>query len=372
MRSGLDRAGEQRFLPLSNGKTIWRRTTAMAQSNKSWRLVSRPENIFTTDNFSLTEAPVPDPEAGQIVVRNLYLSLDPTNRIWAREETSYLPPVPLGGVMRGLAIGRVVKSKNPAFPEGALVSGILGWEQYSVSDGTFVGIVAQPPQIPLSARFALFEHIGTPAYFGLADVGGLQKGETVVVSAAAGAVGSLAVQMARNLGAGRVVGLAGSDSKCRWVKDELGADAVINYKKENIPKALAAACPGGIDVYFDNTGGEILEAVLDLINMKARIPICGGISSYDNDCRVPGPRNLFNLLFKRARMEGFVCFDYAADPEAWARCHEDITDWHLGGKLKYRLDLHEGIEMAPQAVIKLFTGANVGKVVVKVAEESAA
>jgi NADPH-dependent curcumin reductase CurA len=338
-------------------------------TNRSWHLVKRPQGTLGNEHFELRESPAPEPADGQVRIRNLYLSLDPTNRIWTREKDSYMPSVPLGGVMRGLTIGRIDKSRNPALPEGTIVSALGGWEDYSISDGSLLWKIDQPKGIPLSARFALYEHIGTPAYFGLTRVGQLKKGDTVVVSAAAGAAGSLALQMARNLGAGRVVGLAGSASKCKWLTDELGADVAINYKTDDIPKALAAACPNGIDVYFDNTGGPILEAVLDLINMKARIAICGNISSYDADCDQPGPRNLFNLLFKRARMEGFVCFDFAADTAAWAECDAAITRWHLDGKLKYRLDLQQGLENAPTAIGRLFNGTNTGKLVVQIAAE---
>ena len=338
-------------------------------TNRSWHLIRRPEGTLGSKDFELRESAPGEPGEGQVRVRNLYLSLDPTNRVWTRSKDTYMPAVPIGGVMRGLTIGRVDKSRNAAFPEGTIVSALGGWQDYSVVDGAMVWKVNQPKEIPLSARFALYEHIGSPAYFGLTRVGQLKKGETVVVSAAAGAAGSMALQMARNLGAGRVVGLAGTPAKCRWLTDELGADVAINYKTDDIPKALAKACPNGIDVYFDNTGGPILEAVLDLINMQARIAMCGNISSYDKDCEQPGPRNLFNLLFKRARMEGFVCFDYIADAAGWAECNEAITRWHLEGRLKYHLDLQQGLENAPTAVGRLFNGTNTGKLVVQIAPE---
>ena len=340
--------------------------------NRQWHLARRPEGVFSEADFVLREAEVPETLAdGELLIRLVYLSMDPTNRVWTREKYTYMDPVPVDGVMRGIAMGEVVRSRNADFPEGAVVTGVLGWEDYAVSDGTGLSIVQPQEGVPLPAHFALFGHIGIPAHVGLTEIGKLQAGETLVVSAAAGAVGSLTVQIGKILGA-RVVAIAGSDEKCRYLEETLGADATINYKRGPIGEAMAAACPDGIDVYFDNVGGEMLEAALDLINMNARIVMCGAISIYNSDCDVPGPRNLFNLLFKRARIEGFVCFDYAADPELWTRVHEDIARWHREGRLTYRLDIVEGLENTPAAVTRLFTGANQGKQLVRVADEPVA
>ncbi len=344
------------------------RTNAL--ENRQWILARRPVGTFAEQDFELRRVPVPDLKDGQVLLRILYLSLDPSNRIWAREEASYAPPVAVGEVMRGFAIGRVMESRNAAYPEGALLSGFTGWEDYMVTDCAGMARAEMPEGIPLEARFAIFEHIGTPAYIGLTEIGKLKKGDTVVVSAAAGAVGSLAVQMAKNLGAGRVVAIAGSDAKCRWLTDELGADVAVNYKRGNLGAALAAACPDGVDVFFDNVGGETLEAVLELINMNARIAMCGAISGYDSDCKQPGPSNLSALLFKRAKMEGFICLDYAGNKAIWEKAHSDITKWYREGRLKYRLDVVEGLENAPKAVIKLSEGKNEGKLLVKVSSES--
>lgn len=299
-----------------------------------------------------------------------YLSLDPTNRVWAREADSYLPSIALGDVMRGIALGRVEESRHAAFTNGELVTVFLGWEDYSVIEGEALKPLQMDLRIPLSARFALFEHIGSPVYFGLTDIGKIRPGDHVVVTAAAGAVGSLAVQMARNLGAARVVGVAGSDEKCGWLTSELGADAAVNYRRGRLRDELRAACPHGIDLFFDNVGGEGLEIALDLLNMHGRIVICGAIGGYEADGAQPGPRNLLNLVFKRARMEGFVCFDYVADTTAWARMEADITRWHLAGQLRYRVDLVDGLEHAPAAVNRLFDGSNRGKLVVRVSDDT--
>ncbi len=336
--------------------------------NRQWRLVKRPAGSFQDTDFSLVSTPRPTLKESEVLVRVIYLSLDPTNRVWARQHDSYLPSVGIGEVMRGLALGRVVESRNAAFPVDAIVSGVLAWEDYAISDGTWLKVVKQDSRIPLVARFALFEHIGSPAYFGLKDIGRIKAGDQVVVTAAAGAVGSLAVQMAKNWGA-HVVGIAGSDEKCAWLKRELGADSAVNYRRGPLKDSLHAACPDGIDLFFDNVGGEGLEAALDLINLHARIVICGAIGGYEADGAQPGPRNLLNLVFKRARMEGFVCFDYAADHAAWAQFEADTTAWHLAGKLNYRVDLVAGLEHAPAAVNRLFTGANQGKLIVQVSAE---
>lgn len=335
--------------------------------NRQWKLIRRPQGSFSVEDFRLEESPLPDIGEGEVLLRILYLSMDPTNRVWAREKVTYMEPVPLGGVMRGIGMAEVARSRHPDFPEGQVVSGVFGWEDYTVSDGVGLSPVAAVDGVPLPAQFALFGHIGIPAHLGLTDIGKAGPGDQVVISAAAGAVGSLAVQIAKILGC-RVVGIAGGEEKCRYVKDVLGADAVVDYKRGDIRKSMAEACPDGIDVYFDNVGGEMLEAALDLINMNARIVMCGAISTYGQDCDVPGPRNLFNLLFKRARMEGFVCFDYAAKPELWQQVHEDIARWHRQGLIRYRLDIVEGLENTPDAVTRLFSGANQGKQLVKVAE----
>ncbi len=340
-----------------------------AQRNQSWHLVKRPEGNLTPENFELRESAVPEIKNGEFLVRTIYLSLDPTFRLWTREKESYMPSVALGDVMRGFTMGVVEKSLNADFPEGSNITGVFGWEKYSVSDGTgAVTRLEMDPRLPLASRFTLFEHIGLTAYFGILDILQPRFGETMVVSGAAGAVGCMAVQIGKIMGC-RVVGIAGTDEKCAWLTEELGADAAVNYRHQSFESELDAACPNGIDTFFDNVGGDILNAVLARINMKARIAMCGGIAQYGDDDELPGPSNILSLLYKRARMEGFIVLDYAADQRWWAKAEQDMTNWYLQGRLKYKLDIVEGFESAPTAVCKLFNGTNTGKLLVQVSSE---
>ena len=330
--------------------------------NRQWRLAARPVGNFKDSDFKWTEEPVQALKEGEILVHNEYLSLDPTNRGWANEVDTYLPAVKLGDVMRGGAIGVVEKTRNQNFNVGDHVSGLLGWQEYAVTDGTGLAKLPANAAIPLTAYMGLFGHIGVTAYYGLLDVGQPKPGETLVVSGAAGAVGSLVGQIGKIVGC-RVVGIAGSDEKCRWLTEDLGFDAAINYKKENVLEALKRACPNGIDVAFENVGGEILDAVLALINIGARISLCGLISQYNATAPVPGPYNFVMLIVKRARVQGFLVTDYMD------RAQEAMTElgrWLMEEKIKYRVDVVEGLEQAPRAVNRLFEGTNQGKLVVKI------
>ncbi|MDX2040205.1 MAG: NADP-dependent oxidoreductase [Acidobacteriota bacterium] len=329
--------------------------------NHQWRLAARPEGLIKESDFTWTEEVVPELQDGQILVRNLYLSLDPTMRGWASRDT-YLPAVPIGGVMRGGTIGVVEESRNANFKVGDHVSGLLGWQEYAITDGKGVNALPNLPGIPLTAHFGLFGHIGMTAYFGLLDIGHPKPGETLVVSAAAGAVGSLVGQIGKIKGC-RVVGIAGADDKCKWLVDELGFDAAINYKTENVAAALKKHCPNGIDIDFENVGGEIMDAVLAQINFRARIALCGLISSYNATTPVPGPYNFANILVQRARVEGFIVMDYA--PRAM-ECMTELGKWLMEGKIKYRIDEVDGLKHAPLALNKLFEGTNIGKLVVKI------
>ena len=332
------------------------------QVNRQWRLAARPVGMIKETDFQWTSEPVPALSEGQLLVRNLYLSLDPTNRGWVNAADSYLPAVKIGDVMRGGTIGVVEQSRNERFKEGALVQGLLGWQDYAVSDGAGLTILPNDPAIPPTAFMGLFGHIGLTAYFGLLNIGKPKPGETLVVSAAAGAVGSLVGQIGKIKGC-RVVGIAGSDDKCRWITEELGFDAAINYKTEPVLQALKQHCPNGIDIYFDNVGGKILDAALALINLGARIPICGLISQYNATEPVPGPYNFVNILVRRARVEGFIVMDYMnRAQEAIA----DLSKWLAEGKIKYRVEVVEGLEHAPQALNKLFDGSHSGKLIVKI------
>jgi NADPH-dependent curcumin reductase CurA len=331
-----------------------------AALNHQWRLVSRPVGNLKQTDFEWASTPIPEPGEGEVLVRVLYLSLDPTYRMWAATDT-YLPAVPLGEVMRGITIGVVEKSNHPSLPAGTHVQGLLGWQEYAVCKPQHLNILPPLPGVPLDAYFGLFGHIGMTAYFGLVDIGQPQSGETLVVSAAAGAVGSLVGQIGRLKGC-HVVGIAGSDEKCRWLVEELGFNAAINYKSEDVHASLKKHCPNGIDIDFENVGGTILDAILTQINLHARIVLCGLISGYNATTPPRGPAAFGNILIKRARVEGFIVTDYQS------RAIEAMTalgQWYAEGKIRYRIDQVEGLAQAPEALTRLFTGENIGKLLVK-------
>ncbi len=332
--------------------------------NRQWKLKHRPVGDLAPGDLELVESPVPVPGDGQILVRNIYLSLDPTNRIWMSDMDQYMPPVEIGDVMRGGTIGVVETSNNPAYQKGDIVQPFdMGWQDYVVSGGGQKLMTG--PGLPILAYMGGLGMTAVTAYFGLLDIGKPKPGETVVVSAAAGAVGSIVGQIAKLKGC-RVVGLAGTDDKCHWVVDELGFDACINYRKENVLEALRRECPKGIDVYFENVGGEILDAVLTLINLEARIPVCGLISTYNADGPVPGPYMFRNILMKRALLKGFIVIDY------FPRIGEfmaDMPGWIASGQVKWKVDVRQGLENAPTILQDLFTGGNTGKLVVQIGPE---
>lgn len=332
--------------------------------NRQWRIAARPDGLVKESDFVWREEAVPALQDGQILVRNVYLSLDPTNRVWMNDADTYLPKLPLGAVMRGVTIAVVEESRHPEFRAGDIVQGLCGWQEYSVESGA--GLVKLPriPGLSLTAFFGAMGHIGFTSYFGLLDIGQPKEGETLVVSAAAGAVGSIAGQIGKIKGC-RVVGIAGSDDKCQWITSELGFDAAINYKKENVLDALNHHCPNGIDIDFENVGGNILEAVIQNLNLHGRIVLCGMISQY-NQAVPSGPRNFANLIAKRGLVKGFIVFDYAA---RYNEAAAEIIRWLSEGKLKYRVDMIEGLRNAPTALNRLFEGANTGKLLVRVSEE---
>ena len=278
-------------------------------SNRQFRLAARPVGMPKRSDWSLTAEPAREPGPGEFLVKVLLISLDPAMRGWMNEGRSYIKPVELGEVMRALGLGQVVASQHPGWAVGEFVYGLLGVQEYATTTGA--GLTKVDPGIaPLPVYLSLLGMPGLTAYFGLLDVGRPQPGETVVVSAAAGAVGGVAGQIARIKGC-RAVGIAGGPAKCRYITEELGYDAAIDYKAENVLVALGQHCPAGVDVYFDNVGGEILDAALLRINRGARIPICGAISQYNNTTPIKGPSNYLSLLVNRARMEGFIVTDYA-------------------------------------------------------------
>jgi len=332
--------------------------------NNKWNLVARPVGLPKATDFEWRSEELKPLEDGEIRVRNVYLSLDPANRVWMVRD-SYMPMVPLGETMRGGGIGVVEESRNPKFEVGDVVQGLLCWQTYYTGPGK--GFTKVPALgIPLAAHYGLFGHIGYTAYFGLLDIGAPKEGETLVVSAAAGAVGSLAGQIGKIKGC-RVVGIAGTDEKCQWITHQLGFDAAINYKTEELRAALKRHCPNGIDIYFENVGGATLEAVLHRMNDFGRIPACGMVGSYNRTEPEPGPNNLFHIVTKRLKMQGFIVIDYAA---RFADARAELLQWHQEGRLQYRLDINPGLENAPSVFLKLFNGSNTGKLLVQVGPES--
>ncbi|MDQ2899299.1 MAG: NADP-dependent oxidoreductase [Acidobacteriota bacterium] len=333
-------------------------------TNKQITLASRPTGFPKESDFQMAEAVVPELQDGQILVRVIYLSLDPYMRGRMSAAKSYAAPVEIGEVMGAGAVGRVERSRNPNFKPGEIVSGMFGWQQYAVSEGK--GLFKVDPNLaPISTALGVLGMPGLTAYFGLLDIGRPKAGETVVVSGAAGAVGSYVGQIAKILGC-RVVGIAGTDDKIDYLIHELGFAAAFNYKTVTDYRAkLQELCPEGIDVYFDNVGGAITDAVFLTMNQKARIAICGQISQYNLEKPEMGPRLLPMLIVKRARVEGFLIFDYQARfPEALPK----LAEWVREGKLKYRETVAEGIENAPAAFIGMLQGRNTGKQLVKLSE----
>ena len=335
-------------------------------TNRQWLLAKRPFGKIGRENFEYVEASIPQPGEGEVLVRNLFLSFDPTQRGWMEDRESYLPPVQLGDPMRAGSVGQVAESNNPNFSAGDLVQTTGGWQDFVVvsPDHSPIGLSKVPDGIPPEMMMSVLGVTGLTAYWGLLDLGNPCPGETVLVSGAAGATGSVAGQIARIKGC-RVVGIAGGQQKCKWLIDELEFDDVIDYKNENVDDRIGEICPNKVDVYFDNVGGNILEAALNHINMRARVVLCGGISSYNATEPVPGPSNLMNLVVNRARMEGFIVLDYM---DKTGIAVEEILRWVKEDKLKFQVDIQEGFENIPDTLNRLFTGENIGKQLLKIAE----
>jgi len=330
--------------------------------NRMVKLARRPKGMVRREDFTFEDGPVPEPGPGQFRVRIDYVSLDPAMRGWMNEGRSYVAPIGLGEVMRGYAAGIVETSNHPAFKPGDAVQGTFGVQHYALSNGERV-VKVDTSQAPLERWIGGLGMPGWTAYFGLLEVGQPKAGETVVVSAASGAVGSVVGQIARIKGC-RAVGIAGGPEKCRYVTEELGFDACVDYKAGRLAADLKAACPKGIDVYFENVGGEILDTVLLQMNVFGRIPLCGLISAYNATEMPAGPKNLRAVLTQRLKMQGLIVFDWANRvPEAVAQ----LGLWHKEGKLKIREDVREGgIDAFPDVLNLLYTGGNFGKLVLKV------
>jgi NADPH-dependent curcumin reductase CurA len=339
--------------------------------NRRWVLNSRPKGAaLEPDTFRWEEGPIAEIGEGEFLVRNLLISFDPAQRGWINDVPSYVPPVQIGEPMRAGAIGQVIESRNAAFQVGDLVNGTFGWQEFAVSSGD--GIMAArklPAGVDPEAALSVLGGTGMTAYFGMLKIGMPGAGDTVVVSGAAGATGSIAGQVARLMGASRVIGIAGGPEKCRWLVEEAKYDAAIDYKRENVGARLDDLAPDGVNVYFDNVGGDILDQCLARIAFGARVVLCGGISSGYGLDRGPGPSNYFQLVIRSAKMEGFIVLNYIQDfPDAMKR----MQGWIDAGELKWRVDIVSGLEHAPRTLAGLFSGANFGKQLLKLGEPSPA
>ena len=333
--------------------------------NKQWILKKFPVGEIGDEDLVLEENEVPSLSDSHILIRNIYLSLDPANRGWMSGQKSYVDAMQTGDIMRGGTIGIIEESKNEKFKKGEIVNCMGGWQQYCVSNGKGVRQIPQGTGFPLDCYMSILGMTGLTAYFGLLDITHPQPGETLVVSAAAGAVGSIVCQIGKIKGC-RVIGIAGSDTKCKWLVDELGIDSAINYKSENLRQKLKETCLDGIDIYFENVGGSITEAVLTRMNINGRISLCGLISGYNAESVVPGPA-WGNLLIKRIKLKGFIVFDYF---KRYMEAYQDITQWLKDDKIKYKNHIIPGIENAGSAIKKLFSGENEGKLIIKISEEN--
>ena len=330
--------------------------------NTQWVLASRPDGMVTPADFERREQQSPEPAEGELLVHNLYLSLDPAMRGWISDAPSYMPPVAIGEVMRGGCVAEVIESRHAGYRPGELVFGMFGWQEYAVSDGA--ALIRVPDQVSPTLALGALGWTSLTAYFGITEIAKPKPEETVVVSGAAGATGSVVGQLAKLRGA-HVIGIAGGVEKCEWLTGELGFDGAIDYRSDDVRARLKDLCPRGIDVYWDNVGGEILEAALGRLAVHARVVFCGAISSYNASSPPSGPRNFIQLLIRRARLEGFLVFDYIDRiDEALA----ELTPLVQSGKLRYREDIREGLDSAPGALGDLFTGANDGKLIVHIAD----
>ncbi|WP_157160329.1 NADP-dependent oxidoreductase [Cupriavidus sp. BIS7] len=337
----------------------------MATKNRRWILRQRPSGDISETDLELVEAPMPVPGDGEILVRNVYLMVAPTNRVWMSDIDQYMSPVGIGDVMRGGTMGVVVESNHPEFKPGDVVEGGMAWEEYSVTSRA--RLVPVEYGLPLHAFASVLGNSGMTAYFGLLDIARPKAGETLVVSAAAGGVGSIAAQIGKLLGC-RVVGIAGGERKCQLATEEFGLDACVDYKRGNVLADLRSACPDGIDVDFENVGGDVMDAVLTHLNIGARVALCGMVSTYNASGDWWSPKMFRNIIMKRVRIEGFLISDYFP---RFPQALDDMVQWVKDGQIKYRVDIVDGIENAPAALNRLFSGANIGKQLVRLSPEPA-
>jgi NADPH-dependent curcumin reductase CurA len=330
--------------------------------NRQWLLKERPVGMVTVEHFTYHEEPPPMPQDGEVLVRTLYVSFDPAMRAFLHDRPSYVAPQPIGKVMRAGAIGQVVESRSPHAARGELVMGGFGWQDFAVANGAQIQKIS--PKRKPTDYMSVLGGTGLTAYFGLLEVGRAKAGDTVVISGAAGATGSSAIQIARITGC-RVIGIAGGAEKCRWIVEKLGADAAIDYKTEDVGLRLGELCPDGISVYFDNVGGAILEACISRMKLHGGIACCGMISTYNDVKPAPGPSNLFDLITRRIRMEGFLVSDFAPK---FSEARAVLERWMDEGTLKAFVDVQEGFENIPTTFLRIFSGANVGKQTLKIAD----
>ncbi|MDP6377422.1 MAG: NADP-dependent oxidoreductase [Pseudomonadales bacterium] len=336
--------------------------------NGQWRLKSRPRGMVTENDFEYVQEPVPELKAGEFLIRNLYLAFEPAMRGWLNDVKSYVPPVQLGEVMRASTVGQVIESNNLDFVEGEFVSGMLGWQEFAVSDAA-PGVMGRIGKVPEGVdpvlTLSALGGTGLTAYFGMLDIGRPEEGDVVVVSGAAGATGSVAGQIARIKGASKVIGIAGGERKCNWLVDDLGFDAAIDYKAQNVNARVREECPKGIDVFFDNVGGDILDDALLNMAQNGRIVLCGAISSYNEEELPPGPKNYMQLVIRRCTMQGFILIDYF---DQAAPAVAELSQWIAQGRLKHAEDVQEGFENTPKTFLRLFEGRNLGKQLLKIAD----
>jgi len=340
----------------------------MTRTNGQWRLAKRPVGMVQESDFERVDEPLREIEDGELLVRNLFLAFEPAMRGWLDDVPSYIPPVAIGEVMRASTVGQVIESKHPDYAVGELVSGMLGWQQYFLTDGTpgpFGGLSKVPEGIPPQRVLSALGGTGLTAYFGIHDIHPVNEGDNVLVSGAAGATGSVAAQIARIRGAGKVVGIAGGPEKCAWLRDEAKLDAAIDYKNENVGRRIREEFPKGVDLYFDNVGGDILDAALLGMAEHGRITMCGGISGYNAEEPPPGPRNIMQVVIKRLSIRGFILFDHLAGA---GQAIADLSRWTASGELVVEEDIQEGFENTPKTFLRLFQGKNLGKQLLKIAD----